>query len=83
MRDHRPKYSELTKEQRIKSRARAYANVYMRRGILKKSPCMICGEKGFVQKHHHDYSQPLDVIWLCKMHHIESHYPSVELEISR
>lgn len=30
-----------------------------------------CGEKA--QAHHEDYSKPLDVIWLCHLHHKEKH----------
>lgn len=41
-------------------------------GKLKKEPCQVCGcEK--VEGHHHDYSKPLEVAWLCKKHHAELH----------
>lgn len=41
-------------------------------GTLVKLPCWVCGcEK--VEGHHPDYDAPLDVIWLCKKHHMEIH----------
>ena len=42
------------------------------RGDIKKSPCVICGELK-VEGHHNDYSKPLDVVWLCKEHHVWLH----------
>jgi len=35
-------------------------------------PCEICGcEKS--EAHHDDYSRPLDVRWLCRVHHLMHH----------
>ncbi len=65
MRENRPKHSELTEEQRIKANARAYANVYLNRGKIKKKNCIDCGSEKS-QMHHDDYSKPLEVIWLCR-----------------
>lgn len=41
-------------------------------GKLVKTPCEVCGEEK-VEGHHPDYSRPLDVVWLCKQHHMEIH----------
>lgn len=46
----------------------------VRRGELIRQPCVVCTERGFAANdkahgHHEDYSKPLDVIWLCPMHH--------------
>jgi len=49
----------------------------IRNGILKKQPCLICGENS--EAHHPDYSRPLDVIWLCTKHHKETHKLTKEL----
>lgn len=49
-------------------------------GKLKKEPCAICGELD-VDAHHPDYSQPLDVIWLCRPHHQEIHKKTVPLGV--
>ena len=44
----------------------------VRRGEVVKQPCVRCGEKKSFG-HHDDYSKPLDVIWLCALHHRERH----------
>ena len=45
--------------------------VALRNGTLFKLPCEHCLEVNEkVQAHHPDYSKPLEVIWLCKVHHI-------------
>jgi hypothetical protein len=71
MREHRPKHSELPRIQRKNANARAYANVYQRRGLLVPKPCEKCGESA--QKHHDDYRKPLAVRWLCRPCHLELH----------
>ena len=52
---------------------KAHRKVYcaLRNETLFKLPCehcLILNEK--VQAHHPDYTKPLEVIWLCKIHHI-------------
>jgi ribosomal protein S27AE len=44
----------------------------IRIGLLVKQPCARCGETK-VEAHHEDYSRPLDVIWLCRKHHMQRH----------
>jgi hypothetical protein len=72
MRTHRPRYSELTPEQLRKARARSLAKHALRRGILVRQPCEVCGSKR-VEKHHDDYDQPLSVRWFCFRHHRDLH----------
>lgn len=43
----------------------------MRAGKIIRMPCVICGEVKS-EAHHEDYSKPLEVIWLCRKHHIEA-----------
>jgi transcription elongation factor Elf1 len=43
----------------------------IKNGTIQVLPCLICGDKA--EAHHHDYSRPLDVMWLCKAHHRETH----------
>lgn len=44
----------------------------LKKGVLKKEKCKICGDVK-VDAHHEDYDNPLDVIWLCRLHHMEKH----------
>ena len=49
-------------------------------GKIKKLPCEFCGDKNSIA-HHSDYSKPLKVIWLCRLHHRKIHYSSVDKSI--
>lgn len=71
-RKNRVPISDLTEEQRKKKYARAYASEYTRRGKLIKQPCAECGNPD-TQRHHKDYSKPLEVIWLCADCHKKLH----------
>lgn len=53
-------------------KARAAANNAVANGSLVKLPCWVCGELE-VEGHHPVYSMPLDVVWLCKKHHDQTH----------
>lgn len=41
-------------------------------GLIKKLPCEACGEKKS-EAHHCDYSKKLDIVWLCRQCHVNSH----------
>jgi len=43
----------------------------IKNGKVKKQPCWVCGENA--EAHHPDYSSPLDVVWLCVIHHRQTH----------
>lgn len=45
----------------------------LRKGIMTKRPCQICGSINNIHAHHEDYSKPLSVIWLCPQHHKDIH----------
>ena len=45
-------------------------------GKLKKKPCEVCGSKK-ADGHHEDYSKPLEVKWLCRLHHKQAHSKSI------
>lgn len=47
----------------------------IKRGDIKRLPCIICGKKKGLA-HHPDYSKPLEVIFLCALHHKEIHKKS-------
>ena len=54
-----------------KRNARSKTFTAIKNGTIQVLPCLICGDKS--EAHHHDYSRPLDVMWLCKTHHRETH----------
>lgn len=64
----RKKYMELNP---LRRSAHIAVGNAVRDGKLKKLPCFICGE--IAEAHHPDYGRPLDVMWLCKKHHQETH----------
>lgn len=41
--------------------------------IVKPTTCQDCGKEGRIQAHHHDYSKPFDVIWVCQKCHGKRH----------
>lgn len=54
-----------------KYQARYIANTAIQSGALKRLPCECCGAKA--EAHHDDYSKPLEVRWLCRLHHQQHH----------
>ena len=47
-------------------------NRAVKRGDLTREPCVECGDPD-THGHHTDYSRPLDVVWLCPLHHGRTH----------
>lgn len=72
MRKNRPKYGELTEQQKMKANARSYLNAYLKRGKIKKEACSVCGDQN-AQAHHEDYRKPLEIIWYCRPCHLDYH----------
>lgn len=55
---------------------RTKVNNYIRDGKLVRRNCQVCEKNGVLKKgdaHHSDYSKPLDILWLCKLHHAAWH----------
>lgn len=71
-RANRPKYRDMTPRQQFEANARSHANLAQKRGQITKRPCEDCGSLKS-QKHHPDYTRPLDVIWLCRPCHTAQH----------
>lgn len=65
----RARWLESHPERRKAHMAVQYA---LRSGRLERLPCWVCGDEG-AEAHHPDYSQPLDVVWLCPLHHRRAH----------
>ncbi len=41
------------------------------KGLLEPQPCVVCGDPA--EGHHEDYGRPLDLTWLCRLHHSWRH----------
>jgi len=50
----------------------------IKKGFLIKQPCEVCGNDK-VDAHHEDYTQPLKVMWLCRLHHMRLHAEKIKL----
>ena len=62
-------------------KAHSMVNRAYKTGRLEKSECAICGGIDKIEAHHEDYTKPLDVIFLCSVHHHAVHYKG--LKVSR
>ena len=62
---HRP-------DEQAKNFARNCLGSAIRAGKISRQPCSICGEEQ-AEGHHEDYSQPLEVKWLCRPCHKKLH----------
>ena len=57
-----------------KQRARMKLNYHVSKGYVKPYPCEYANcDITITEAHHPDYSEPLDVIWLCRPHHKQIH----------
>ena len=65
------KYAKDPK-QRPKHEARWKLSRKIASGAITRQPCEACGEPRS-EAHHHDYSKPLDVQWLCRTCHTQEH----------
>lgn len=77
-RSKQPQRKELARANTIKwrlenpeaYRAQTAVGNALRDGKIEKEPCFMCGATENIHGHHHDYSKPLDVTWLCaRCHH--------------
>lgn len=64
---------EWTERNPDKRKAHTRVSNAVRDGRLERLPCEVCGAPT-VEAHHNDYAAPLDVRWLCKVHHEAAHH---------
>lgn len=75
-----PRYSDKVRRSSIRA-SKKHAEQHPDRVIARNKarlnidsqPCEVCGLTGDIQRHHHIYPKPLDVIQFCKKHHKEIH----------
>lgn len=57
----------------IKRNARQRVRDHVLAGkMVKPAECEHCSAGGKLEAHHHDYSKPLEVVWLCKPCHVKA-----------
>lgn len=59
-------------EDPTKKQARKAVENALTRGVITRRPCERCGAAK-THAHHEDYLKPLDVTWLCPLHHKARH----------
>lgn len=59
-------------ERERRNKVRVLTNTAIKIGKLIRQPCEKCGDPAS-QAHHDDYDKPLEVRWLCFMHHRMEH----------
>lgn len=76
--DDRKQYFKEYDKQRdlLKKYARRKLNNFLAKGKIIKQECLKCGASN-TEAHHPDYSKPLEIIWLCRIHHAEIHHPLI------
>jgi len=69
-----PDWNNGTPGRRIKYLARHLVNLHLKRGKIRKLPCLICGSEIVTAHHYLGYEKPhtTDIIWLCWKHHLEA-----------
>ena len=72
--------SKYAKQNGYKLRAGWLLRSAVRRDIIKRSPCVICGTNKDIHGHHDDYKKPLEVTWLCRSCHYLWHKLLAEWE---
>ena len=50
----------------------------IKKGLIERGPCEVCGavhgvDGAVVHGHHDDYDKPMQVHWLCMLHHRRHH----------
>ena|SRR3990167_6009856 len=56
-----------------KYKAHGILNYAIKKGEIKRLPCVVCGATYRIAGHHPNYSNPLKVIWVCSIHHKKFH----------
>ena len=77
------KYKAYREQNIVKARAREAVNRALRTGEMTKGACSMASPfcKGPLDGHHHlgyDPGHWLDVVWLCRKHHVDLHKSEAE-----
>jgi len=72
---HRKEYMRKWREEDYKKNphkwlARSRVHDALRAGKITRQPCEVCGAKKS-EAHHEDHYKPLEIMWLCRVHHMQ------------
>ena len=67
------KNTAKTRSDPLRYRAHMAVQMAVASGALVAQPCEVCGSTHRTHAHHDDYAKPLDVRWLCPLHHRRHH----------
>ena len=70
---HSKRVARWAKAHPDRNRAHQAVHVAIQTGELEWWHCQVCGSLDS-EAHHNDYSKPLEVRWLCPLHHNEVHH---------
>lgn len=65
--EYRQRYPEKHKAHQLVAHSLKIGNII-------KQPCAVCNSTERIEAHHPNYSEPLNVVWLCSAHHSAVHY---------
>ena len=54
-------------------RARQRVHYHKKQGNITPGTCEMCGTDKSIEAHHPDYSEPLEVVWVCSVCHRQFH----------
>ena len=61
-----------TEHGKLVRRAHHVVKYAIKNGQMVRGPCVVCGDPN-TEKHHPDYTKPLETVDLCHCHHLEEH----------
>lgn len=86
-RANRDRIAKIDGRSYLRHREKKLAGNRLRRAVriglvLRPASCSRCGMGGRIQGHHHDYTRPLEVEWLCSACHGKEHRRYREDEVA-
>lgn len=69
---------DYRKRNKQKHSARCLVAYHLKRGNIVRLPCPFCGKKK-TEAHHESHKNPLDILWVCKKHHMAIHDKKVRI----
>lgn len=74
--EHRDRFNRAITKWRLNNKekmgAHTIVNNAIKLGKILRQNCTVCNEPK-AHAHHENYKRPLDVIWYCRIHHMERH----------